>query len=91
VLHFQSGLNVLVGANNAGKTAIVDALRSLLAGHDEPYPRLDSDDIHRPKTGSPSGSIVFKYIFRGLCSDDEADFMSALKPAKDGQMEAHIT
>ncbi|HHA2778423.1 MULTISPECIES: ATP-dependent nuclease [Stenotrophomonas] len=91
VLHFQSGLNVLVGANNAGKTAIVDALRSLLAGHDEPYPRLDSDDIHRPKTGSPSGNIVFKYIFRGLSPDDEADFMTALKPAKDGQMEAHIT
>ncbi len=91
VLHFQSGLNVLVGANNAGKTAIVDALRSLLAGHDEPYPRLDSEDIHRPKTGSPSGSIVFKYIFRGLSPDDEADFVTALKPAKDGQMEAHIT
>lgn len=91
VLHFQSGLNVLIGANNAGKTAIVDALRSLLAGHDEPYPRFDSDDIHRPKIGSPSGSIVFKYIFRGLSPDDEADFMTALKPAKDGQMEAHIT
>lgn len=91
VLHFQSGLNVLVGANNAGKTAIVDALRSLLAGHDEPYPRLDSDDIHRPKTGSPGGSILFKYIFRGLSPDDEADFMTALKPGKDGHMEAHIT
>lgn len=25
-LHFQKGLNVLVGANNAGKTAVVDAL-----------------------------------------------------------------
>ncbi|MCC8558691.1 ATP-dependent nuclease [Xanthomonas vesicatoria] len=48
-LHFQSGLNVLVGANNAGKTAVVDALRALLAGHDDPYPRLDSEDLHRPK------------------------------------------
>ncbi|AAM38782.1 recombination related protein [Xanthomonas citri pv. citri str. 306] len=46
VLHFQSGLNVLVGANNAGKTAIVDALRSLLAGHDEPYPRLGNPPAH---------------------------------------------
>lgn len=90
-LHFQSGLNVLVGANNAGKTAIVDALRSLLAGHDEPYPRLDSDDIHRPKTGAPSGDIVFKYVFRDLSPDDEADFMAALRPTTDGNMEAHIT
>jgi putative ATP-dependent endonuclease of OLD family len=90
-LHFQSGLNVVVGANNAGKTAIVDALRSLLAGHDEPYPRLDWDDIHRPKTGTPSGEIVFKYVFRGLSPDDEADFMAALQPMKDGTLEAHIT
>lgn len=38
-LSFQPGLNVLVGSNNVGKTAVVDALRVLLAGHDEPYPR----------------------------------------------------
>lgn len=91
VLHFQNGLNVLVGANNVGKTAIVDALRSLLAGHDEPYPRLDTDDIHRPRTGTPGGDIVFKYVFRDLSPDDEADFMAALQPTKDGGMEAHIT
>jgi putative ATP-dependent endonuclease of OLD family len=45
VLHFQKGLNILVGANNAGKTAVVDALRALLAGHDEPYPRLDAEEL----------------------------------------------
>lgn len=90
-LHFQSGLNVLIGANNVGKTAIVDALRSLLAGHDEPYPRLDTDDIHRARIGAPSGDILFKYVFRDLSPDDEADFMPALHPTKDGKMEAHIT
>lgn len=39
-LTFQPGLNVFVGGNNVGKTAVVDALRALLAGHDEPYPRV---------------------------------------------------
>lgn len=52
-LNFQPGLNVLVGPNNVGKTAVIDALRALLAGHDEPYPRLDNEDIHRPKGGVP--------------------------------------
>lgn len=37
-LQFQPGLNVLVGPNNVGKSAVVDALRTLLAGHEEPYP-----------------------------------------------------
>lgn len=90
-LHFQKGLNVLVGSNNAGKTAVVDALRALLAGHDEPYPRLDAQDIHRPKGGNPQGDIVFHYVFRDLDQDNEADFLAALTPAADGTMEAHIT
>lgn len=90
-LSFQPGLNVLVGSNNIGKTAVVDALRALLAGHDEPYPRLDSEDIHRHKGGAPAGDIEFQYVFCDLDPDDEADFLAALKPDADGKLEAHIT
>jgi putative ATP-dependent endonuclease of OLD family len=90
-LSFQPGLNVLVGANNVGKTAVIDALRALLAGYDEPYPRLDSEDMHRPKGGAPAGDIEFRYIFRDLDVDDEADFLAALKPGDAGRLEAHIS
>lgn len=90
-LSFQPGLNILVGANNVGKTAVVDALRALLAGHEEPYPRLDIEDLHHPKGGTPAGDIVFQYIFRELDADDEADFLAALKPDAAGNLEAHIT
>lgn len=89
-LHFQPGLNILVGANNVGKTAIVDALRALLAGQDEPYPRFDTDDIHRPY-GEPSvGDIEFQYIFKELDEDNEADFLQALKPNDAGKLEAYF-
>lgn len=90
-LRFQPGLNVLVGANNVGKTAVIDALRALLAGHDEPYPRLDINDVYRPHGGTPGGDITFQYIFRGLDEDDEADFLPALKIDAAGKAEAHIT
>lgn len=90
-LRFQPGLNVLIGANNVGKTAVVDALRALLAGQDEPYPRLDINDVHRPHSGTPAGGITFEYIFRGLDEDDEADFLPALKMDTAGNAEAHIT
>lgn len=90
-LEFQPGLNVIVGANNVGKTAVVDALRALLAGHDEPHPRLDSDDAHCPNSVTPAGDIVFQYVFRDLDPDDEADFLAALKPDAAGNLEAHIT
>ena len=89
-LSFQAGLNVLVGGNNVGKTAVVDALRALLAGHDEPYPRLCDDDVHRPNGGTPSGDIVFEYVFGGLSLDDEADFLGALVPGASGGLQAHI-
>lgn len=89
-IQFQPGLNIIVGANNVGKTAVVDALRALLAGHDEPPPRLDTDDLHRPKEGDPSGDITFHYVFRDLTPDDEADFLAALKPDDNGNLEAHV-
>jgi len=89
-LSFQPGLNVLVGSNNTGKTAVIDSLRALLAGYDGPFPRLDAEDIHRPIDGVPTGDIEFRYIFRDLDPDDEADFLAALKPYADGKLEAHI-
>lgn len=78
-LQFQPGLNVLVGPNNVGKSAVVDALRTLLAGHEEPYPRLDVSDRHRSPSGESKGDIDFHFVFRGLSHDDEADFIPALK------------
>lgn len=89
-LSFHAGLNVVVGGNNVGKTAVIDALRALLAGHDEPYPRLGEDDVHRPHGGTPVGDIVFEYVFSGLSADDEADFLPALVPSGSGGLEAHI-
>lgn len=89
-LKFQPGLNVLVGPNNVGKSAVVDALRTLLAGHEEPYPRLDIADRHRPREGEPEGDISFHFVFKDLSHDDEADFIAALKPCADKTMEAHI-
>ena len=89
---FVKGLNIIVGANNIGKTALVDALRSLLAGHEEPYPRFTSDDIHRPKDGTlPAGEILFQFVFAGLSIADEADFLPALIPVDTGGFEVHIS
>jgi putative ATP-dependent endonuclease of OLD family len=87
-VRFKSGLNIIVGPNNIGKTAIVDALRSLLAGTDDPYPRLTVDDIHVPKAGVAGGEILFEFVFDELSGDDEADFIHALREKPDGKLEA---
>ena len=89
-IKFAPGLNVLIGPNNVGKTAIVDALRALLAGADDPYPRFGKEDIHIPKVGPQATEIRFEYIFRGLSLDDEADFLHALRKNSDGNTEAAL-
>ncbi|WP_039735949.1 ATP-dependent nuclease [Komagataeibacter intermedius] len=89
-LLFQPGLNIIVGPNNIGKTAVVDALRALLAGADDPYPRFSSDDIHLPVEGTISDEIRFEYIFKDLSLDEEAEFMHALRENADGKIEAII-
>lgn len=87
---FTKGLNVIVGPNNIGKTALVDALRSLLAGHEDPYPRFTMEDLHRPADGSSvTGPIIFEFVFDGLSHEDEADFIQALIP-NGASFEAHI-
>lgn len=87
-LNFQPGLNVIVGPNNIGKSAVVDGLRALLAGADDPYPRFTSDDIHLPKGGSATGEITFTFLFKDLDLDEEADFLHALIENSAGEVEA---
>jgi putative ATP-dependent endonuclease of OLD family len=45
---FNSGLNLIVGANDSGKTAIIDALRLVLKQVVDDYVRLQSDDFKDP-------------------------------------------
>ncbi len=77
-LNFKDGLNVIVGPNNAGKTAVVDALRVLLAASDEGNLRLTELDLHE-KAGCPlSPTATFTFVFSDLSPQNEADFSNAL-------------
>lgn len=78
-LRFRPGLNVLVGSNNVGKTAIVDGLRALLTTAEEGSLRVDAYDLHA-SDGHVASEITFHYVFRDLTLDEEADFLPALKP-----------
>lgn len=90
-LRFKAGLNVLVGPNNVGKTAVVDALRALLTTSEEGSLRVDGYDRHA-SAGSTVSDITFHYVFRDLSLDEEADFLPALKPmpGQPDKYEAHL-
>lgn len=81
-IKFNVGLNVLVGENNSGKTAIVDAIKLLLNTQSFEYNRLDEVDFFSFK--DESGKLLRKTelkiecVFRGFEHKDAASFLEWL-------------
>jgi putative ATP-dependent endonuclease of OLD family len=45
-LKFTNGLNVLIGENNSGKTAIIDAIKLVLRTHSYEWLRINHEDFY---------------------------------------------
>ncbi|TNH03297.1 DUF2813 domain-containing protein [Testudinibacter sp. TR-2022] len=45
-LNFTKGLNVIIGENDSGKTAIIDAIKLVLKTHSYEYIRIDDKDFY---------------------------------------------
>lgn len=89
--NFQPNLNVLIGANNSGKTAVIDALRIILNlgsfQEKEDMIRLRPSDICRSAECSDTATVQFEATFHGKDNADiAAQFleMDANSPAEEG-------
>src|SRR3990170_28859 len=74
-LKLQRGLNILVGPNDSGKTAIIDAPRFLLWTRGDDYVRLEPSDFHVKATGERSTELLIRCTFDSLTPDEEARFL----------------
>lgn len=81
-VNFKRGLNVIVGPNNGGKTAVVDAIRVLLSISEESSLRLTELDLHQASNGDRATEAKFVFVFRGLTRRQEAEFVNALRPVQ---------
>lgn len=52
-LSLNPGLTALVGENDTGKTAVMDALRFVLGTRDQEFMRVEESDFHQPPNGAP--------------------------------------
>lgn len=87
-LNFPSGLTVIVGENNAGKTAIIDALRLMLfSGRDLEALRLNEDDFRR---GSGNAPIEISCTFCDLRDTDEVHLQECLVDIGGGEFHARL-
>lgn len=84
-MHFQNGVNVLIGENDSGKTAIVDAIRYVLRTKSGETIYFDEKDFHM--AGSiRSKSLRIECWFEGITDVEAAPFLEwmGLKKDKDG-------
>jgi putative ATP-dependent endonuclease of OLD family len=79
VLPLRPGLTALVGENDTGKTAVIDALRLALGTRDQEFFRIDEADFHQPPDGSARRTeIRIRCKFDGLSPQDIAAFVEYL-------------
>lgn len=79
VLALNSGLTAIVGENDAGKTAIVDALRFVLGTRDQEALRLEPTDFHLPPASAERAEqVTVRLTFSGLTSQDKGAFAEFL-------------
>jgi putative ATP-dependent endonuclease of OLD family len=85
---FPRGLAVIVGENNAGKTAIIDALRlMLLPSRDFDALRLNEDDF---RTGTDFAPIEISCTFSDPQEEDEVHFQECLVDIGDGKFDIRL-
>lgn len=60
-LDFTQGLNVLIGENDSGKSAIIDAIKLVLKTHSYEFIRIDDKDFYKE-----TSRFRVEVIFRGL-------------------------
>lgn len=79
---FKKGLNLFVGENDSGKTAILDAIRIVMGTTDQGWYHVESSDFYNDDINSEIEIIL---LFSGLTDDEQAAFLECLSYNKDGQ------
>ncbi len=74
-LKLWRGLNILVGPNDSGKTAVIDAVRFVLWTRGDDFLRLEAGDFHVNPDGTNVNELFVRCTFDGLTPDEEARFL----------------
>lgn len=73
VVNFKKGLNILIGENDSGKTAIIDAIRMVLGTNSRTIDWITDEDF-----SIESDSLEIECIFYDLTEKEEAYFLEWL-------------
>lgn len=74
VVRFHDGVNVLIGENDSGKTAIVDAIRYVLRTQSGEFIQFDDKDFYQDVDGNRKDEFKIECVFDGLNDQDSGLF-----------------
>jgi len=90
-VEWHKGVNVLVGENNSGKTAIIDALRlSLSLGDGQRDIWIRREDYHVFPNGEMAESIQFDLTWGDLTDEEKGVFIDMLAIPENGEVELQL-
>ena len=82
-IHFQKGVNVLIGENDSGKTAIVDAIRYVLRTQSGEFIQFDDKDFYQDPAGNRKDEFKIECVFDGINEQDAGLFWEWLSWSED--------
>lgn len=82
-IYFHRGLNALIGENNAGKSAIIDAIKIVLQTQSGEYIRVSEDDFYVAPDGSYASEFTIDCVFEDFEVNEAKNFIEWLTYTKD--------
>lgn len=81
---FHKGLNALIGENDSGKTAVIDALKLVLLTQSNEYIRPTDDDFYKPINGDACSEFKIDCTIKEFTQNEAKNFIEYLTFKKDG-------
>lgn len=82
---FHKGLNALIGENDSGKTAVIDALKLILLTQGNEYIRPIDEDFYKPIDGDACSEFKIDCIITEFTENEAKNFIEYLKFKKNGE------
>lgn len=77
-IDFHEGVNVLIGENDSGKTAIIDAIRYVLKTQSGEFILIEEKDFHQNSSETRADELKIECIFKGFSDRDAGHFLEWL-------------
>ena len=82
---FHKGLNALIGENDSGKTAVIDALKLVLLTQSNEYIRPVDEDFYKPINGDACSEFKIDCTITEFTQNEAKNFIEYLKFKKNGE------